>query len=125
MTADWPDIFEGEDALPAANNEVPIIRLNSQEVAAGAKTITVDCSNMPKAPMRLLATSPRPLPTSPIAVTTLGLKLTPITNDGTTARVQISVTVPPGHPQFLRFYALDASLTTVTAASNTVVITRN
>lgn len=125
VTADWPDIFEGEDALPAANNEVPIIRLNSQEVAAGAKTITVDCSNMPKAPMRLLATSPRPLPTSPIAVTTLGLKLTPITNDGTTARVQISVTVPPGHPQFLRFYALDASLTTVTAASNTVVITRN
>lgn len=125
LTASWPDIFVGNDAVATQAGEIPVIMLDAEEVAAGARTLTVACSHLPPAPMRLLATSPEPLPSSPVGVGTRGLVLTPIPTEGTTARALASVTVPEGQPQFLRFYALDQTLTKVLAASNTIVMTRD
>lgn len=125
ITATWPDIFEADDAMTTDDHEPPRILFDADEVARGAQSLTVACSNLPAAPLRLLATSPQPLPPSPIGVATLGLNLTPIAAEGTTARVLVAAAMPTGQPLYVRFYALDESLTNVTSASNTIVITRD
>lgn len=125
LTAAWPDIVEGNDAIAATNNDAPQLRVDPAEVAAGNKTLTIACSNLPKAPMRLVATSPKPLPASPIGAEKFGLTILAIAATGTTATVLAPMSAVAGQPMFVRFYALDATLTKVVAASNTIAITRN
>lgn len=127
VTAAWPDIFDAGDAIPAADNQIPRIHFDSGEVARGAQTLTVECSHMPAAPMRLLAVSLRPLPASPLSLDVggPGIKVRPIVTEGATTRCLIDASAPAGQPLYVRFYSLDETLKVITAASSTVVITRD
>ncbi len=125
LTATWPDIFEGNDAIAPATGPSPSIVIDPTEVANKAASLTVQCTQLPPARIMLLATSTKPLPSSPIGVEMFGLKLTPITTTSTTATVMVPHAAGPGTPMFIRFYALNDLLTKVTAASNTMVVTRD
>lgn len=125
ISASWPDLFDGDDAFADASHQAPRIMANADEVASNAKTLTIVCSGLPKAPMLILATSPSPLPTSSIKADRIGMHLTPIATDAATTTVHVPFTQQDGAPLFVRLYALDVTLADVIAASNTIVITRN
>lgn len=125
LRAAWPDVFRGDDEIAAPSGIAPAIRIDPDELRAGAKKLTVQCSGMPEAPVLLLATSHKPLPKSPTGAETLGVLLTPITTTNDTANVKIAYAAKPGVPTFVRLYALNQNLSKIIAASATTVITRD
>ena len=124
VSANWPDLFEGEDAVLPPSGAPPRIVMDREEVASTTQSLTVQCSDLPSAAVLLLATSPNPLPAAPLGFDSFGLKVTPIVATGATATVQVAHTLGAGCPMFVRLYAFDQTLTTVIAASQTVVVTR-
>jgi hypothetical protein len=125
VSATWPNFVEGADAIPSADNQTPLLMLDREAVARGDKTLTVVCSNLPEAPMRMAVISPSPLPSSVLDANAMEMTLRPIMADGATATVMMPAVIPAGQPLFLRCYCLDETLKTIVAASNTVVITRD
>ncbi|MCA8974115.1 MAG: hypothetical protein KDC98_05305 [Planctomycetes bacterium] len=124
VVADWADVFEGDDGLAPPGGEVPRLLLDPDELAAGAKTLTVACRDLPAARFRVVAVAPEPLPDTVLGAERFGLLLVPITADGDHATVQVPVAAPAGQPMFVRFYAVAENMAAVIAKSNTIVITR-
>jgi hypothetical protein len=117
FVADWPDLVEVEDGVGDGTGLVPRIRVNDS-----GTTLQVACSGLPAAGLRFLVASARPVPAVLARLSPADLQPIALAAPEST----VSVAAPPatGAPLFLRILVLSPTLDTVTAASNTVVVTR-
>ncbi|MFO1076472.1 MAG: hypothetical protein U1E73_01960 [Planctomycetota bacterium] len=121
--ARWPRLLEADDALAPAGGEAPRLVFELEQLVKGVPILDVGVVGMPQSTLRFVATSPRPLPASPVGVDPAELKLAVIGPDGESAKVRVLLRAPADEPTYLRFYALGADAKTVVAASRTMVIT--
>ena len=124
VTADWPDLFDGDDARPAPGGERPALRIVSGGLDGATTAITLQCTDLPAGGMRLLVAADRPLPFEPQPPGHAeGIHAVPLDAAAPVSTASLPLPAAVGLPMFLRVFVLGDGAAVV-AASNTLVITR-
>ena len=120
FAAEWPDDVELSDGVADSSGLVPELRVRDS-----GNTLVITCSRLPTAGFRFLVVSEHPIPAVFAELESSRTGLQQMTLDAS-QEPTVSVPAPAatGAPLFFRAVVLAPSLDAVSAASNTVVLTR-